>query len=66
MGVFRRGLRRLADDALTGVAPGYSLRQLVVSAGNDDFPSDVAERRDEYLYGGKCQGRNQQKRARPR
>ena len=64
--LFRRGLRRLADDALTGVAPGYSLRQLVASAGNDDFPSDVAERPDEYLYRGKYLGRKQQKRARPR
>ena|SRR5215831_5118210 len=64
--LFRRGLRRLADDALTGNAPGYSLRQLVATAGNDDYPPDVAERADEYLYGGKYQRRKPRKRARAR
>jgi hypothetical protein len=64
--LFRRGLRRLADEALTGAAPGYSLRQLVASADNDGFPPDVAERADEYLYGGKYERRKPQKRARPR
>ena len=64
--LFRRGLRRLADDTLSGTAPGYSLRQLVVTANNDDFPSDVAERADEYLYRGKYERRKPQKRARPR
>ena len=64
--LFRRGLRRLADDALSGTAPGYSLRHLVATADNDDCPPDVAERADEYLYGQKRQRRNPQKRARPR
>ena len=64
--LFRRGLRRLADDTLRGTAPGYSLRQLVATASNDDFPSDVAERGDEYLYRGKYERRKPQKRARPR
>ena len=64
--LFRRGLRRLADDTLRGTAPGYSLRQLVATANNDDFPSDVAERADEYLYRGKYERRKPQKRARPR
>ena len=64
--LFRRGLRRLADDALTGNAPGYSLRQLVATAAKDDFPPDVAERADEYLYGGKYERRKPRKRARPR
>jgi hypothetical protein len=64
--LFRRGLRRLADDALTGDAPGYSLRQLVATAGNDDYAPDVAERADEYLYGGKYQRRKPRKRARAR
>ena len=64
--LFRRGLRRLADEALTGNAPGYSLRQLVATAQNDDFPADVAERADEYLYRGKYQRRKPNKRARPR
>ena len=64
--LFRRGLRRLADQALAGAAPGFSLRQLVTTAGNDDSPSDVAERADEYLYRGKYQRRKPGKRARPR
>ena len=64
--LFRRGLRRLADDALTGSAPGFSLRQLVASAQNDEFPADVAERADDYLYRGKYQRRKPSKRARPR
>ena len=64
--LFRRGLRRLADEALTGKAPGYSLRHLVATAGNDDFPPDVAERADEYLYGGKYQRSKPRKRARSR
>jgi hypothetical protein len=64
--LFRRGLRRLADEALTGTAPGYSLRQLVASADNDDFPPDVAERADEYLYRRKYERPKPRKRARPR
>lgn len=64
--LFRRGLRRLADETLTGAAPGYSLRQLVASAGNDDFPADVAERADDYLYRGKYERSKPRKRARPR
>jgi hypothetical protein len=64
--LFRRGLRRLADDALSGNAPGYPLRQLVATAANDDYPPDVAERADEYLYRGKFERRKQKRRARPR
>jgi hypothetical protein len=64
--LFRRGLRRLADEALTGTAPGFSLRQLVATARNDDLPPDVAERADDYLYGGKYKRRKPAKRARPR
>jgi hypothetical protein len=64
--LFRRGLRRLADDALTGKAPGYSLRQLVTSAHDDDFPPDVAKRADDYLYRQKYERRKPKKRARPR
>ncbi len=65
--LFRRGLRRLADEALTGTpTPGYSLRQLVASADNDDFPPDVADRADDYLYRGKYEGSKPRKRARPR
>jgi hypothetical protein len=64
--LFRRGLRRLADDALAGSSPGYSLRQLVATADTDDFPPDVAERADEYLYRGKYQRGKPRKRARAR
>ena len=64
--LFRRGLRRLADQALAGAAPGFSLRQLVTTAGNDHFGSDVAERADEYLYRGKYKRLKPAKRARPR
>jgi hypothetical protein len=63
--LFRRGLRRLADEALTGKAPGFSLRQLVTTAVDDDFPADVAERADEYLYRN-YQRRKPRQRARPR
>ena len=64
--LFRRGLRRLADDALTGSSPGYSLRHLVATADADDFPPDVAERADEYLYRGKYERKKPRKRARTR
>jgi hypothetical protein len=64
--LFRRGLRRLADDVGADKAPGFSLRHLIASADDDDFPPDVSERADEYLYGGKYQQRKPRKRARPR
>ena len=64
--LFRRGLRRLADQVLTGTAPGFSLRQLVATAHNDDLPPDVAERADDYLYRGEYERRNAAKRARTR
>jgi hypothetical protein len=64
--LFRRGLRRLADEALTGTAPGFSLRQLVATASNDDLPPDVAERADDYLYRGEYKRRKPSKRARSR
>jgi len=64
--LFRRGLRRLADQAMAGAAPGFSLRQLVAAADDDDLPPDIAERPDDYLYRGKYQRRKPVKRARPR
>jgi hypothetical protein len=67
--LFRRGLRRLADETLGEHRPGSSLRYLVSTAGDDGFPPDVAERADHYLYGGGYQEqpkRAKQKRARPR
>src|SRR3954469_16071379 len=61
--LFRRGLRRLAGQALTGTAPGFLLRQLVATAANDDRPPDVAERADDYLYRGKYKRRKSPMRA---
>ena len=50
--VLRRGLRRVADEALTERAPGWSLDRLVGAMGEvADLPKDLAERHDEYLYG---------------
>jgi hypothetical protein len=64
--LFRRGLRRLADDTLGAKGPGSSLRYLVSTASDDGFPADVAGRADYYLYGGGYQKRPARKRARPR
>ena len=50
--VFRQGLRRLADDKLAGRRPGSSLAHLIATAREDDLPADLAERHDQYLYGG--------------
>jgi hypothetical protein len=50
--VFRRGLKRLAEDELEGRSPGLSLAHLIATARDDDLPADVAERHDAYLYGG--------------
>ncbi len=50
--ILRRGLRRVADEALTEHAPGWSLDRLVGAMGGAaDLPTDLAERHDEYLYG---------------
>lgn len=64
--LFRRGLRRLAEETLGDKKPGGSLRYLVATATDDDFPPDVAERPDHYLYSGGYEKRVRQKRARPR
>jgi hypothetical protein len=50
--ILRRGLRRMADDALTERAPGWSLDRLVGALGaGADLPKDLAEHHDAYLYG---------------
>jgi hypothetical protein len=64
--LFRRGLRRLADETLGEKRPGSSLRFLIATADSDDFPPDVAERADHYLYGGGYEEGMEQKRARAR
>jgi hypothetical protein len=51
--LFRRGLRRLADDVLAGDRkPGSSLDHLIEQAGDSELPADLAARHDDYLYGG--------------
>lgn len=64
--LFRRGLRRLADELRTGVRAGSSLAHLIATATDDDLPADLAERHDEYLYGGRYAKRPKRTRARPR
>ena len=64
--LFRRGLRRLAVDLGGERASGSSLEYLAETAVNDAFPPDVAERHDEYLYGGGYHRAAKPKRARPR
>lgn len=62
--LFRRGLRRLAAELPGELKPGSSLEYLITTAREDDFPPDVAERHDEYLYGGGYQREEEQARAR--
>ena len=50
--LFRRGLHRLAEEALPGRKAGLSLAHLIATGGADAFPPDVAERHDYYLYEG--------------
>lgn len=50
--LFRRGLRRLADELLSERKPGSSLAHLIATASDDGLPGDVAEHHDEYLYRG--------------
>ena len=62
--LFRRGLRRLAEETLQGKKPGSSLAHLVSTAAEDGFPPDVAARHDDYLYGGGYRKRMKKRRAR--
>ena len=67
--LFRRGLRRLADETLGESRPGASLRFLVSTAADDRFPPDVSDRPEHYLYQSGYQERlkrEKRKRARPR
>lgn len=50
--LFRRGLRRLAEEMLEERAPGSSVDYLVDIADDTDAPGDLSERHDDYLYGG--------------
>jgi hypothetical protein len=62
--LFRRGLRRLAEEMSGERKPGSSLGYLAATAGEDGLPPDVAERHDEYLYGGGYRSALKRKRAR--
>ncbi|MGQ0560975.1 MAG: ribbon-helix-helix protein, CopG family [Gemmatimonadota bacterium] len=65
--LFRRGLRRLAEETLAQSKPGSALDFLIATAADDGLPPDVAERHDEYLYGGGYEKKKPaKKRARPR
>jgi hypothetical protein len=50
--LFRRGLRRLAEDVLPERAAGSSVDFLVGLADDTDAPQDLSERHDAYFYGG--------------
>jgi hypothetical protein len=50
--IFRRGLRRLAEELLPQRRAGSSLAHLIATAADDSFPVDVSERHDHYLYEG--------------
>ena len=50
--LFRRGLRRLAEETLSGRRAGSSMAHLIATASDDAFPPDVATRHDHYLYEG--------------
>ena len=50
--LFRRGLRRLAEEMLPERAAGSSIDFLVDLPEDADAPSDLSERHDAYLYGG--------------
>ena len=50
--LFRRGLRRLAEEILPERSPGASLDYLTEIADGTEAPPDLSERHEEYLYGG--------------
>ncbi|HEY6826423.1 MAG TPA: hypothetical protein VI259_06185 [Gemmatimonadaceae bacterium] len=54
--LFRRGLWALAAQIGVTEQPGSSIDYLVSTASQDDAgPPDLAERADDYLYGGEYQ-----------
>lgn len=48
--LFRRGLRRLAEDLLPEGGPGSSLDYLTGIAGGTEAPADLSVRHDDYLH----------------
>jgi hypothetical protein len=63
--LFRRGLRRLAEELAGERKPGSSLGYLIATAREDDLPTDVAERHDDYLAGGGYVRESKDQNARP-
>ena len=61
--LFRRALRRLAEETLPGRRAGSSLAHLIATGTDDAFPPDVAERHDHYLYEGGYRKPHKRKRA---
>lgn len=61
--IFRRGLRRLAQEMLPEQQPGSSLDHLIAMAEDSQAPEDVSARPDHYLYGGGYARRVTKKRA---
>lgn len=49
--IFRRGLRHIAGELLAERKPGSAFDYLIANATEDEFPSDMSERHDDYLYG---------------
>ena len=64
--LFRRGLRRLAEETMGARKRGSSLAYLIATATEDAFPPDLSVRHDEYLYGGGAEKKPKSKRARAR
>jgi hypothetical protein len=58
--LFRRGLRRLAEEMLPERAAGSSIEFLVGLADGAEAPQDLSERHDDYLYGGGYGGQSDQ------
>lgn len=50
--LFRRGLWALASQLGASRKPGSAFEHLVATAGEAEAPTDLAERADDYLYGG--------------
>lgn len=53
--LFRRGLWALASQIGVAAQPGSSIDYLVSTASQYAAPPDLAERADDYLYGGEYQ-----------
>jgi len=50
--LFRRGLWALASQIGVAQKPGSAFEYLIATSDQSDAPADLAERADDYLYGG--------------